>query len=563
MNASLPENWLLVRIGDLVERVESRSPADTSSENFHYIDISSVNNISKIVRSPSLIPVGEAPSRARQLVYPDDVLVSTVRPALNAVAMVPDNLSSPIASTGFCVLRAKPALLSPRYLFHFTISEFFVSRLVSCQKGGAYPAVSDGDVLAQLIPMPPLSEQQRIVDILQEAEAIRRLRSQAEAKTAELIPAMFHFAFSQSMGNTSNAKMIRLEAIADVQGGIQVTKSRDNAPLKVPYLRVANVQRDALDLAEMKEIGLTEAELERTRLLKGDILVVEGHGNPDELGRAAIWTGEINPCTHQNHLIRVRCKPGTDPAYVLSILNGSLGRRHFLTAGNTTSGLNTISTNIVRSFLMPVPTGEAMAEFATLREATLGLIGSEVRKANALSDKLTASLSAHAFTGQLTKDWRAARPKLLSKEARKRDDELDVAAGKPILINFSAADPEDEAEVWQQVPGISREQWLLLFQIRAMNLKKELPRYFTAELIADQIKGTLHRHPQAIKSHLTVFAVLGIIIPVSRARDAVPGKPFAASYRLPMNEEGAAPEQRDDVKAERMKHQRTLAAGKR
>jgi hypothetical protein len=92
---------------------------------------------------------------------------------------------------------------------------------------------------------------------------------------------------------------------------------------------------------------------------------------------------------------------------------------------------------------------------------------------------------------------------------------------------------------------------------------KKQPLYFTAEYIAEQIKGPLHRHPQAIECHLTVFAVRGIVIPVSRARDAVPGKPFAASYRLPMNEEGAAPEQLDDVKAERMKYQRTLAAGKR
>ena len=121
---------------------------------------------------------------------------------------------------------------------------------------------------------------------------------------------------------------------------------------------------------------------------------------------------------------------------------------------------------------------------------------------------------------------------------------------------------EDETVDRKMVPGFNREQRQMLSQIHALDLKKKLPRYFTAEWIADQIIGPLHRHPQAIESHLIVFAVRGIVIPVSRARDAVPGKPFAASYRLPTNADDTTPGQRDDMKAERMNHQRARAAGK-
>ncbi|MGZ3689636.1 MAG: restriction endonuclease subunit S, partial [Bdellovibrionota bacterium] len=64
--------------------------------------------------------------------------------------------------------------------------------------------------------------------------------------------------------------------------------------------------RDRLDLTELKSIRVTPQEAERVLLRKGDILVVEGHGNPAELGRCAVWTGAVPDCLHQNHLIRVR-----------------------------------------------------------------------------------------------------------------------------------------------------------------------------------------------------------------------------------------------------------------
>jgi type I restriction enzyme S subunit len=318
-----------------------------------------------------------------------------------------------------------PSLVSPRFFFFWLSSPIIQARLRAlARKTTNIANLAMSDFAKIEIHLPPLSEQRRIVEILQEAEEIRRLRAEAETKTAELIPAMFHRAYAHSTGKGGRPKLHRLEEIADVQGGIQVTRTRENAPLKVPYLRVANVQRDGLNLEDMKEIGVTEAELERTRLQKGDILVVEGHGNADELGRAAVWMGEIDPCTHQNHLIRVRCKPGYDPAYLLSMLNSALGRRHFLTAGNTTSGLKTISTGIVRNFRMPVPSKESMTKFAELREAVSDLTDPGLRRASLRSKKLIDSLSAHAFSGQLTADWREANADQLPREALERDAAL-------------------------------------------------------------------------------------------------------------------------------------------
>jgi type I restriction enzyme, S subunit len=85
--------------------------------------------------------------------------------------------------------------------------------------------------------------------------------------------------------------------------------------------------------------------------------VVEGHGNPREVGRVAVWDGSLRPCVHQNHLIRVRCGDICRPQFLSAYLNSEAGRRTIIRSGKTTSGLNTISTSNVKQteiFLPPV-----------------------------------------------------------------------------------------------------------------------------------------------------------------------------------------------------------------
>jgi type I restriction enzyme, S subunit len=111
-----------------------------------------------------------------------------------------------------------------------------------------------------------------------------------------------------------------------------------------------------LELSEIKLIRMTESERERTLLQTGDVLIVEGHGNPKEIGRAAVWDGSIDPCTHQNHLIRVRVyKDLLAPHFLETFLNSESGRSILIKSGKTTSGLNTISTRNVKAVQLLLP----------------------------------------------------------------------------------------------------------------------------------------------------------------------------------------------------------------
>lgn len=178
----LPDEWKWVKLGDICDKAETINPLNYPDESFNYVDISSVDNIRKIITDFKLFSGKEAPSRARQLIKTNDVIVSTTRPNLNALAKVSSNLNGAVCSTGFCVLRANEAI-DPNYIFYYVRTSFFVDALTELVQGALYPAVNDTQVRNQIIPLPPLEEQKRIVAILKEQmKAVEAARTAAQAR---------------------------------------------------------------------------------------------------------------------------------------------------------------------------------------------------------------------------------------------------------------------------------------------------------------------------------------------------------------------------------------------
>ncbi len=147
-----------------------------------------------------------------------------------------------------------------------------------------------------------------------------------------------------------------LGEVAAVSYGIQKCPANRPGQHPRPYLRVANVQRGELDLREIKYIELPDTELPTFRLEAGDILFVEGNGSKAELGRCALWHGEIPDCVHQNHILKVRPDQSKMlPDYAMTWFNTDAGKDHFFRSAKTSSGLGTINSTELRAAPIPLP----------------------------------------------------------------------------------------------------------------------------------------------------------------------------------------------------------------
>lgn len=365
-----------------------------SDQGIRFIRAQNIDN-GRVIYQDSDLFIDEATDEAlrRSRLRPGDVLIS-IAGTIGRVGVVPEHAPSLNCNQAVAILRLKDSL-DRDYLRYWLSTAEAIRQIAGRSVTATISNLSLGQIKELEVPVPPLEEQRRIAEILELADGLRAKRREALAEVEGLTQAVFLEMFGKD-----SFPITTLVDIGEVQGGLQVSRKREGLPQEVPYLRVANVHRDHLVLDEIKTIKVKENEKSRTELLKGDLLVVEGHGNSKEVGRCAIWTGGIQNCVHQNHLIRVRCGDKLTPRYACSVINSSLGRAYFEKSGKTTSGLNTISTKQVREFKMPLPPVPLQQKFAESVEAIERLKGSHQRSLEDMND-LFASLQSRAFKGEL------------------------------------------------------------------------------------------------------------------------------------------------------------------
>lgn len=249
--------------------------------------------------------------------------------------------------------------LSPRLLPFIIQNDALFEHAVTNSAGSLSPRVKWQSLSQFEFELPSIAKQEDLADILWTAQETRSHYRQLLTACDDVIKSQF-----VEMFDKPGIPIKHLEDIADIQGGITKNKKREAMKLQLPYLRVANILPNELDLTEVKTIGLTEQEYEAVRLISGDLLIVEGNGSDTQIGRSAIWNGQIDPCVHQNHLIRVRLRDEALPLYVQTFLSSSEGRRQIMAKAVNTSGLHTLSTRKIRSIEIPVPPFSLQREFA-------------------------------------------------------------------------------------------------------------------------------------------------------------------------------------------------------
>ena len=258
------------------------------------------------------------------------------------------------------------------------------------------------DYLSIPIPLPPLATQQAIVTRIETIfaeldKAVQHLRTaQQQLKTYSQAVLKAAFEECDSYKKITNC--------FDVTGGLTKNSQREKFSIKMPYLRVANVYYNRLDLSEIKEIGVQESEIKDKLLKKEDLLFVEGNGSKEQIGRVAVWDGSIENCLHQNHIIKGRPLGTMLSKFALYYFISDFGREQILKVASSTSGLYTLSTEKVRN--LKVPSCSLAEQQRIVKEIESRLSQATASSAcieNALqqAEALRQSILKKAFSGEL------------------------------------------------------------------------------------------------------------------------------------------------------------------
>ena len=235
-----------------------------------------------------------------------------------------------------------------KYLFYY-LKAYDFNKVIS---GTAVPQITIESLKKIDVLIPSKKEQKRIVYIFDILSQIIESKEKENKRYDDLIKARF----VEMFGDYLKYDRRPLSEVAIITGGLTKNSNRNTFETKMPYLRVANVFYNRLDLREILKIGVKEEEIEKTLLQAGDLLFVEGNGSIEQIGRVAIWDGSIDPILHQNHLIKARFNNEIiAPEYALFYFMLQDGRQQIISKSVSTSGLNTLSVNKVSSLLLPIP----------------------------------------------------------------------------------------------------------------------------------------------------------------------------------------------------------------
>lgn len=268
-----------------------------NDKTYRYIDLTSVSRNSNTIIETSEINANNAPSRAQKIVLKDDVIFATTRPSQQRLCLIDDEYSGQIASTGYCVLRAKKNETLPKWIFFFLSSTDFKTYVEENQSGSAYPAISDAKVKEFKIPIPPLAVQKEIVRIL---DTFTELTTEL---TVELTARKQQYTFYREQlfsFTEEKAKREQLGLIGEFQRGKRFVKN-DIISEGVPCIHYGEMYTYYGTWADKSKSFLSEDLVGKKNLRiaeNGDVVIVAAGETIEDIGKGTAWLGDGGVVIH-------------------------------------------------------------------------------------------------------------------------------------------------------------------------------------------------------------------------------------------------------------------------
>lgn len=493
-----------------------------------FVPMSAVDEVMGEIAEPEIREIAEVRTGYTSFLE-NDVLFAKITPCMqNGKAAIARGLlgGRGFGSTEFHVLRAGPSIL-PEWLFLYIRAPFFLARAEAAFSGSAGQQRVPAEFLKVApIPVPPLSEQRRIVAILEEARAVRRLRRRADELTARLTPAIFHEMFGDPIVDFPTTTLG--EVVEEFRYGTSTASGDDG----YTTLRIPNVIGNDVSYDDLVKVSLTQQEFEKLVLHDGDLLFVRTNGNPEFIGRSATFSSnrairagqDGHAIVFASYLIRGRLKPDImHPDVLLAYLRTVRGRMDILRRAKTSAGQYNINIDGLKSVPVPILPPNQQKHFTSRLSAVRGI--DEHMRGYALLKDLNDSLLAHAFSGELTAEWRVANRESLEHEAMERDAILKSAGVK--LVKPTTPPTVGSLTRSGRFADLSREQRQLFDQVAYQGHREAVFSTFTVHSMREWLESPLHElADDALRRHLDVLVARGLVKLVSRPAGEVTGSPI-------------------------------------
>lgn len=329
-----------------------------------------------------------------------DVLINITGASIGRVAAFDRNGTTANVNQHVCIIRPKSQELDFRYLTTLLCSPGFQENINRLQRGGTRQALTFDMIAGFDIPLLPLQEQRRIAAILDKADAIRRKREDGICLTEELLRSTFLEMFGDPVKNERGWGVVQVKQAGHVQLGRQRAPKYQTGKHTHPYIRVANVFEDRIDLSDLLSMDFDSSDFATYRLVHGDILLNEGQST-ELVGRPAMWRDELPECCFQNTLIRFRADPKKmEPEFALEVFLYCLRTGQFARLSSKTSSVAHLGAARFAEMPVPLPPLKLQSLFAERRRQIHKL--HEARQCQVReSNELFGSLVQRAFRGEL------------------------------------------------------------------------------------------------------------------------------------------------------------------
>lgn len=381
-----------------------------------YVDISSVDGISGIKSKEDML-FAAAPSRARRRVKHGDVIVSTVRTYLKAIARIRNPEDNLVVSTGFAVIRPRGEL-APDFLGHLVSAGFFVDQVIARSTGVSYPAINASELVAIPVPFPPLPEQTQIAAFLDRETAKIDALVAEQRRLMDLLKekrqAVISHAVTRGLNPDAPMKSSGIEWLGEVPEhwdcasltrvasrivvGIAEAATHAYADQGIPILRSTNIRAGEIR-GEILFIDPTFASERGTKLINAGDLVTVRTGNA---GVTAVVPPEFDGCQCFTMLITTL----SDKAianYYCYWMNSVAAKCYFSLEGWGTAQVN-ISVPILKYLPIPIPPKTEQREIIAYLDREIGKFDTLTAEAqhaiDLLQERRTALISA-AVNGQI------------------------------------------------------------------------------------------------------------------------------------------------------------------